>query len=139
MAWRPGDIPWLSAPLGSHCPELYHSITHPHPAMVPGLLPALQLPSGCTLLCTTTRIRSKFIEELVYWSLGVSIAFHSEMMVTKASLVELSPVKFLPDIGGLLGLWLGWGAPAVGGDRQGSSEGQLVNTTYQLARLYLPS
>ena len=45
---------------------------------------------------------------------GVSLSFKEDIQVTTTSFVPFNTVKFLCDIGGMLGLWLGLGAVQLG-------------------------
>ena len=70
--------------------------------------------SDCKIPCTTTKTNTIYQgkQELSYN--GLSVLFNADMQVTSTSLVPFSFSKFLSDIGGILGLWLGLGMVQLG-------------------------
>jgi hypothetical protein len=73
------------------------------------LVNGLQL-SDCKLPCKIMKTQSKYQGSVTTAYEGVSVSFKEDIQVTTTTFVPFDPVKFLCDIGGMLGLWLGLGA-----------------------------
>ena len=70
--------------------------------------------SDCKLPCTTVKTKSGYYGSTKTSNNGVSMIFKKDIQVTTTNFVFFDPVKFLCDIGGMLGLWLGLGAVQIG-------------------------
>ena len=73
----------------------------------------LQL-SDCKVPCVVMKTKSKYQGSVKTKYEGVSLSFKEDIQVTTTSFVPFNTVKFLCDIGGMLGLWLGLGAVQLG-------------------------
>ena len=71
--------------------------------------------SDCKMPCKIIKTKSKFQGSVASSaSYGISVTFKKDIQVTTTMFVPFDPVKFLCDIGGILGLWLGLGAVQLG-------------------------
>ena len=65
--------------------------------------------SDCKMPCTTTKTSTIAMKEKPNLEQAIRIVFKSEMQITTTSMVHFNLIKFLSDVGGILGLWLGLG------------------------------
>ena len=65
--------------------------------------------STCPIPCSTFRIKSKYLRGEDYSSSGIGLYFSQDITVTKTEFLKFTFEKFLSDIGGSMGLWLGLG------------------------------
>ena len=66
--------------------------------------------SDCLLPCTVTKTSTRQVDDFKVPNQGFSLYFKDQMQVTTTTFVPFSLPKFLSDVGGVLGLWLGLGA-----------------------------
>ena len=86
--------------------------------------------TSCRLPCTLTKTLAKSYMDQESLGSGFSVNVNQDMQVTQTSLVQFDHVKFLCDIGGMLGLWLDLGAMQLG---------ELLVTTAQLVQSRAPT
>ena len=65
--------------------------------------------SDCKLPCKIMKTVTTYSSEQAYHYSGIAVNFKNDMQITSTRHVRFDPVKFLCDIGGILGLWLGLG------------------------------
>ena len=70
--------------------------------------------SDCKLPCTTVKTKSGYYGSTKTSYSGVSVIFKKDIEMPTTNFVPFDLVKFLCDIGGMLGLWLGLGAVQIG-------------------------
>ena len=64
--------------------------------------------SDCPLPCTTTSVESRILTETSYENISkIDLTFSPTIIVTTTSFLKFIFAKFLSDLGGCLGLWLG--------------------------------
>ena len=68
-----------------------------------------RMKSKCPIPCSTFHIESRYLRGEVFAKPGISLFFNQDIMVTKTEFLKFTFEKFLSDIGGSMGLWLGLG------------------------------
>ena len=65
--------------------------------------------SDCPLPCTTTSVETRLLAETIrsYNSSKINLTFSPTIIVTTTSFLKFIFAKFLSDLGGCMGLWLG--------------------------------
>ena len=70
--------------------------------------------TDCRLPCTITKTRTISSGEQESNESGIVVSFNEDMQVTKTTIVRFNFFRFLSEIGGILGLWLGLGMVQLG-------------------------
>ena len=65
--------------------------------------------SNCPVPCSTFYVESKYITGEWYSSSGIDLDLSQDIIVIKTEFLKFTFEKFLSDIGGSMGLWLGLG------------------------------
>ena len=65
--------------------------------------------SDCPLPCTTTSVETRLLTETIRTdnSSGINLTFSPTIIITTTSFLKFTIAKFLSDLGGCMGLWLG--------------------------------
>ena len=65
--------------------------------------------SSCPLPCSILHVESRYLRVVDYKRPGITLIFSQDIVVTKTEFLSFTFEKFLSDVGGSMGLWLGLG------------------------------
>ena len=65
--------------------------------------------SSCPLPCSTLHVESRYLRGEDFEIPGINLMFSQDIVVTKTEFLSFTFEKFLSDVGGSMGLWLGLG------------------------------
>ena len=98
---------WLADSLDQVSPTMQVD-TFPNNSIAYDDLPDGTQISDCPLPCTTTSVESRILTETSYENVSrIDLTFSPKIIVTTTSFLKFIFAKFLSDLGGCLGLWLG--------------------------------